>query len=392
MTDLDTLARAATQELLERTTPDVRSRYADLRRTRTRRTTAKLGRRSRPRSLSRSAAGSWPGRRRAGPIEPGAAAGDGSGNGVLLALPAADVGPGAAGRPLLGTTPAHLPETPPCFAQYQFTADGTEIVYADRRGRISAVDLTTGRTTRPGATAPTTSARRHRLPGRRAPRLLATAMASGSRPSAAGREAVGVLRSDVGAAGAPAWSPDGRSLAFIGATGVYVADLRTAATVRLVRETTDPAVAGPRQLVPRRRRARLLRRPRPVRRGGHEETAYTAMVVDLSTGNDHSPRSTPASCACLGVAAPYPDLEPGRPTIAVATTRTAAVPWGVYLVPPDGGEPERVASGSYAALAWQPLGADRALGPNSSTPFSQQTARSQSSPRSSRASPSSWCT
>ena len=31
MTDLDTLARAATQELLERSTPDVRSGFADLR-------------------------------------------------------------------------------------------------------------------------------------------------------------------------------------------------------------------------------------------------------------------------------------------------------------------------------------------------------------------------
>jgi hypothetical protein len=42
MTDLDTLARAATRELLERTTPDLPTRYAELRRIRTRRTTAKI--------------------------------------------------------------------------------------------------------------------------------------------------------------------------------------------------------------------------------------------------------------------------------------------------------------------------------------------------------------
>ena len=42
MTDLDTLARAATQELLERTAPDLTHRYDDLRRIRARRTTAKL--------------------------------------------------------------------------------------------------------------------------------------------------------------------------------------------------------------------------------------------------------------------------------------------------------------------------------------------------------------
>ena len=42
MSDLDTLARAATRELLDRSTPDVSSRYAELKRIRTRRTTAKL--------------------------------------------------------------------------------------------------------------------------------------------------------------------------------------------------------------------------------------------------------------------------------------------------------------------------------------------------------------
>ena len=55
------------------------------------------------------------------------------------------------------------------------------------------------------------------------------------------------------------------------------------------------------------------------------------------------------------MAAPALAWSPDGRTIAVAATRDAAVPWGVYLVPVDGGEPEQVASGSYAALAWQPL-------------------------------------
>jgi hypothetical protein len=39
----------------------------------------------------------------------------------------------------------------------------------------------------------------------------------------------------------------------------------------------------------------------------------------------------------------------------VAITRGSELPWGVYLVRPDGSAPELVTSGSYAALAWQPL-------------------------------------
>ena len=42
MTDLETLARAATRELLERSAPDITQRCAELRRIRARRTTAKL--------------------------------------------------------------------------------------------------------------------------------------------------------------------------------------------------------------------------------------------------------------------------------------------------------------------------------------------------------------
>ena len=41
--------------------------------------------------------------------------------------------------------------------------------------------------------------------------------------------------------------------------------------------------------------------------------------------------------------------------MAIATTKGAEQPWGVYLVPLDGSEVEQIASGSYAALAWQPL-------------------------------------
>ena len=47
--------------------------------------------------------------------------------------------------------------------------------------------------------------------------------------------------------------------------------------------------------------------------------------------------------------------SPDGGSIAVAITKDAEEPWGVYLVRPDGTGLERVTSGSYAALAWQPL-------------------------------------
>ena len=63
MTDLDTLARSATRELLDRSAPDVSARYGELRRIRARRTSAKLVA-VRPPWRSRRAAGdSWAVRR-----------------------------------------------------------------------------------------------------------------------------------------------------------------------------------------------------------------------------------------------------------------------------------------------------------------------------------------
>jgi len=51
---------------------------------------------------------------------------------------------------------------------------------------------------------------------------------------------IDLLAEDLGVDGrAPVWSPDGRSIAYIGADGVYVADADGATAPRLVLAATD---------------------------------------------------------------------------------------------------------------------------------------------------------
>jgi Tol biopolymer transport system component len=344
MTDLDTLARAATHELLERTTPDVRSRLSDLRRTRTRRTTAKL---TTVGAVAALAIGGWQlAGSREQTIEP-APQPEIARNGTLLALRAEAVGTQEQWRPLVGERLDNLPYDVALFAQYQFTADGTEIVYADRRARISSVDLATGRT-RTLADCPDNVCAASVSPD---VGTIAYSDGDGVWLVAVGSgERTGVPRSDVGAVGAPAWSPDGGSLAFVGADGVYVAGLESG-SVRRVADALDPA--GPVGWSPDGQTLAYLD-GLPVQRRGHDETAFTVKLVDLDSGRITSLLDA-GQCGCAGVAAPTLAWSPDGRTVAVAITRDAALPWGVYLVPVDGSEPERVASGSYASLAWQPL-------------------------------------
>jgi Tol biopolymer transport system component len=348
MTDLDTLARAATQELLERTTPDVRSRYADLRRTRTRRTTAKLAAAG---AVAALAVGGWQlGGPREQTIEPAPQPGPPR-NGTLLALPAEEVGPGAHWSAILGALPAHLPDDAALFAQYQFTAYGNEIVYADRRARINAVEVLTGRSrtlvdcpddicaavlSPDGGTVASIGGGQIRL----------QSVGSGALTTIPMTEAVAPT-------GAPAWSPDGTSLAFADDRGVYVAELDSG-QVSAVRAVGEPgSVSGPVSWSPDGSSLAYFE-TRAIQPHGKDGVAYTAAVIDRATGT--TTRLLDAGhCGCAGLAAPSLTWSPDGQHVAVAISRGSELPWGVYLVRPDGSGVEELVSGSYAALAWQPL-------------------------------------
>ena len=61
-------------------------------------------------------------------------------------------------------------------------------------------------------------------------------------------------------------------------------------------------------------------------------------------------------CGCGGVAAPTLAWSPdGQQRRGGDHHAAPSVPWGVYLVRPTAAAIEQMASGCYAALAWQPL-------------------------------------
>jgi hypothetical protein len=347
VTDLDTLARAASQELLERTTPDVRSRYGELKRVRARRTTAKVAAVAAAVALA-IGGGQLLGMREQ-PIEPAPEPGT-IRNGVLRGLSAHVEDPAAAWRAIDGEQPAHLPLDAAESAQYQFTASGDEVVYVDRWHRISAVELATGN--------------KRRLADCLDDTCLAAVSPSGRTIASTDGEEVRLQSVNSGAVttvpapgsglvGAPAWSPDGTALAFAGAEGLYVVTV-SSGEVRLAASNARPgSVTGPVSWSPDGGAvAYLVREPQRV--DGYEQTGFTATVVDLATGTV-TPLLDAGHCFCAGLPAPSLTWSPDGTVIAVATTTDSEQSWGVYLVQPDGSDPERLKIGLYAALAWQPL-------------------------------------
>ena len=347
MTDFDTLARAATQELLERSVPDTTSWYADLRRTRTRRTTTSLVAVAAAVGLT---VGGWqllgPQNQ---PVEPAPQPGSVR-NGVLLGLAAHVDDPASAWRPVDGKQPRHLPLEPAGFTQYQFTSSGHEVVYADRWGNISALSLSTGNKRKLGDCLDDICAAALSPSGS----TIASTDGEQVRLQSATSGVVSYLPAPgSGLLGAPAWSPDGTALAFVGAQGLYVVTV-SSGEVRLVVSNPLPGtVTGPVSWSPASGTVAYFV-ARPERVDGYDETAYTATAVDLATGAT-TPLLDAGHCFCAGVPAPSLTWSPDGSVIAVTTTTDGEKSTGVYVVRPDGSQAERVKIGSYAALAWQPL-------------------------------------
>lgn len=353
MTDLDTLARAATTDLLERTTPDVAGRYAELGRVRARRTAAKL---VGVVAAVAVAAGGW--RLAAGGddrVEPAPPPGRVHNGGLV------GIDWNAAGRaewvsliPFDGPAPSR-PKDLGRWARMQFTPDGSSLLYEDREGRVVVTRLRDG-DQQVLADCPDPDYCEASL----SPdgRVVAISDQRGVR-----LQRVGATRSELlpieGAefTASPSWSPDGTEIAFSTEDGVFVA-AADGSSVRAVHRFAQRSwYFVPVRWSPDGSRIAFF----DLKRWGDKAThgtmyrydvEFTAMTV-RSDGSD--PRVLHRAGRCFCTQAPQPTLtwSPDGSLVAVSTTLKAQP--GVYVVEPDGAEWEQVGSGYIDVLAWQPV-------------------------------------
>jgi Tol biopolymer transport system component len=347
VSDLDTLAQAATRELMELGVPDVPARRAELKRMRARRTTAKVG-------VALVAViigiGGWQLRgpsqhRTVEPVAPRPV----MGNGALLGLTYPAGTDAAHWATAYGGMDDHAPTDIDETSMLQFSPDGRTLYYSDDRGELASLDLHTStkrvlgscpeRGCLGGSISPDGSA--GLFPGDGQGVLMD--LASGdTRP----------LTMPVTDAATLAWSPDGRSIAFTSPAGLWVmrAD---GSDARLVHSASDestqpsPSVAWS----PDGTRIAFFDTVAP-QDGSAGLTAYDAMTVTPDGGD-------PVHLTGLGPTAadtppPFVTWSPDGTEIAVAT-RGGAHSDGVYTVDTDGSHLTLRAAGQWSWLTWQPV-------------------------------------
>ena len=341
--DLDTLARDATQELLELPTPDHAARFTALKRTRTRRTVTRAVGVAAALGL---AVGTWQlsGTDEQRP-EP-APRPDEVTNGTLLA-PRLHGTPRYTWTTVLGQPLEGLPEDL-SRSLLQFTSDGSEVVYADGLGRLSARNLDTG-VDRALVDCP------GRCEGTLSPdgTLLAAGGARSIRLQTVGTDDVRFVDVDVAATGTPSWSPDGTELAFAGADGLYTVGV-DGSDLRLVHRSTEPArLLADVAWSPDGSRIAFFDTQVLGRQAEFEDIQYTAMTIDPE-GDSPTTLHDAGHCFCPAVPPPSVTWSPDSTLVAVAAARLGR--WqGVYTVRPDGSEWQRVIEGQFGRPAWQPI-------------------------------------
>lgn len=344
MSDLETLARAATHELLESSAPDVTARYADLKRIRARRTTAKLVAVAAAVAI---VAGGWRLMGTPDRVEPAPPPGKVL-NGTLVAVTYNEPG-GMFWTTVSGKPLAFEPRDVLNFATVRFTADGTSVVYPNATGSVVMADLTDG-SKRVLADCPGEFCEASLSPDGR---VLAFAGARGIRVQQVGSDSVELLEAEgVAFASSPSWSPDGSQIAFTASDGVYVM-AADGSDLRLVHPSTDPSqnVMGV-SWSPDGSRLAFFD-TEAVDRKNYTEDKFTAMTI-RPDGTDLRLLHGAGHCYCLGLSPPHLTWSPDSELVAVATTKGSG-PWGVYVVGPDGSGWERIASGRFGVLAWQPV-------------------------------------
>jgi hypothetical protein len=351
VSDLDTLARAATRELLERSTPDVPTRCGELRRIRARRTTAKLG--AVVAAVAVTAGGWWLGAGGDGRVDPAPLPGKVH-NGPLVGIHW--TGPSVAAW--WNLTAGNGPDRPEDLGRYaivRFTPDGSALVYPDKTGHLVMSRPADGvRQVLADCPDPDYCDADLSPDGRH----VALADAKGIRIQRVGATTSELLTvDDADFTASPSWSPDGSEIAFSTEDGVFVA-AADGSSVRPIHTFADRSWYWvPVRWSPDGSRIAFF----DLERWGDKRTGsniwrynveFTAMTV-RPDGSD--PRSLHRAGRCFCTQAPQPTLtwSPDSRLVAVSTTLKASP--GAYVVEADGSGWELVRSGYFDVLAWQPV-------------------------------------
>jgi WD40 repeat protein len=346
VSDLDTVARAATRELLDRSIPDVSGRYAELRSIRTRRTTTKLAGAA---AVLLLAVGGWQLtlNRSSQEIQPAPPTTDVR-NGAVLGLHDFASDGSLTWGSAYGEVNEHLPTDADREPLMQFSPDGRTLYYSDDEQQLAAWDLAT-------------ATKRVLMP---CPELgcLGASISPDGRTGTFGRDGQ-VLVADLATgttasptlpvvdAGPMVWSPNGGRLAFLSSTGLWTMDPDGSDAVRVRPASANGTTPSGLAWSPDGRRIAFF----DVSQVAQDDAAEQYTLVIVGADGKHEVQVHGAGC-CAGdeVAPPSVAWSPDGELLAVATSDLGGAT-GVYTVRPDGSQWTLHMKGYWSWLTWQPL-------------------------------------
>lgn len=346
---LDDLARESVASLVAGTTPDTATGLADLKRTNRRRHTARAVAGG---VCAMALIGGWFAITANGSGEPEPAA-PVVRNGALLVELDSGLRKVDGGGP-----PLDLPEDRAHYGQFSFSADGAELMYATNQAVIAAHDVASGATRQLWECPSLELCLQSATDGQR----IAVPVDEGIEIHDADGSDVELLRTPEPPAPYPAWSPDGKTLAFTGATGLYTIDLdgtnlRRVATLEGERTTFPMLEWSPDGHTIAYVEGEASEQPDAP--GDPVPAAYFLRLVDRDGGGLRTVQAL-GTCFCIGISPP--DLAWAPDGSSIAFTKVIAFRNGgnargdgVHLLDLGSGTTQRLSRGETGNLAWQPL-------------------------------------
>jgi hypothetical protein len=345
VSDLETLARAATRELLDRGTPDIAARYAELKRIRARRTTAKV---AGVVAAVLVGIGGWQlsgagERRQPQPVSPRPEVRSGAVLGVH------DFGGGSEQwATAYRDMNAHLPTDASPDPLMQFSPDGRTFYYSDEQGQVASWDLATATKT---ALAPCPEG--GCLNGSISPDG-STGLFAGAGKVVLVDLASGATRSQTlpVSGGVPVWSPDGQRLALTNSAGLWTVGV-DGSDPTLLHESSASSSVPASSVAWSPDGSRIAFVDVTPASEGDATQQYTVMTVRAD--GTQSVRVHDAGC-CAGDEVPPPSVawSPDGTELAVATSDLGGAT-GVYTAGVDGSHWTLRMQGYWNRLIWQPL-------------------------------------